>query len=194
MRTSEAYCSRCGATYRRKGQDGPSHGGNRSGDSPDPMSGRRVGTTRSHRTLEAAEQWFRSLETAAATGIDPGQSLATFVATISDRWARAIDPSSTYDPYSAGLRLRVLPKLRHFPIGMITAGLIDRAIDDWELLHGKSTVKNTVAALVLVLDEAVRDGLLVRNPAKDRAADGPSGVNSRPKPALATSHSPTSRR
>jgi integrase len=30
-------------------------------------------------------------------------------------------------------------------------------------------VKNTVAALVLVLDEAVRDGLLPRNPAKDRA-------------------------
>ena len=36
-------------------------------------------------------------------------------------------------------------------------------------MHGRSTVKNTVAALVLVLDEAVRDGLLIRNPAKDRA-------------------------
>jgi len=35
--------------------------------------------------------------------------------------------------------------------------------------HGRSTVKNSVAALVLVLDEAVRDGILVRNPAKDRA-------------------------
>ena len=55
------------------------------------------------------------------------------------------------------------------PVGMITAGLIDRAIDEWELLYGRSTVKNTVAALVLVLDEAVRDGLLVRNPARDRA-------------------------
>jgi integrase len=30
-------------------------------------------------------------------------------------------------------------------------------------------VKNTVSALVLVLDEAVRDGILTRNPAKDRA-------------------------
>ena len=35
--------------------------------------------------------------------------------------------------------------------------------------YGRSTVKNTVAALVLVLDEAVRDGSSVRNPAKDRA-------------------------
>jgi integrase len=52
---------------------------------------------------------------------------------------------------------------------MLTAGLIDRAIDRWEKAYSVSTVKNTVAALVLVLDEAVRDGLLPRNPAKDRA-------------------------
>lgn len=52
---------------------------------------------------------------------------------------------------------------------MITAGLVDRAIDEWEKNYGRSTVKNTVSALVLVLDEAVRDGIIVRNPAKDRA-------------------------
>jgi integrase len=52
---------------------------------------------------------------------------------------------------------------------MLTAGLIDRAIDRWEEQYSASTVKNTVAALVLVLDEAVRDELLRRNPAKDRA-------------------------
>ena len=62
------------------------------------MTGRRVGTKRSHRTLEAASQWLESLQTAAATGVDPGQTLATFVATIGDRWARAIDPTSTYGP------------------------------------------------------------------------------------------------
>jgi hypothetical protein len=38
-------------------------------------------------------------------------------------------------------------------------------LDRW----GRAPVKNTIAALVLVLDEAVRDGLLVSNPAKDRA-------------------------
>jgi hypothetical protein len=44
--------------------------------------------------------------------------------------------------------------------------LIDRAIDQWEAAYGRSTVKNTIAALVPVLDEAVRDGPLVRNPAR----------------------------
>lgn len=62
-----------------------------------------------------------------------------------------------------------MPTLGHLPVTMITAGLVDRAIDEWEKNYGRSTVKNTVSALVLVLDEAVRDGIIVRNPAKDRA-------------------------
>ena len=102
-------------------------------------------------------------------GVDPGQPLVDYVAQLGDRWARGIDPTSTLDPYSAGLRKRVLPALGHLPVSMMSAGLIDRAIDQWEAAYGRSTVKNTIAALVLVLDEAVRDGLLVRNPAKDRA-------------------------
>ena len=60
----------------------------------------------------------------------------------------------------------------HIPVGMLTAGLIDRAIDQWEVKLGSSTVKNTVSALVLVLDEAVRDDLLARNPAKNRGGEG----------------------
>jgi hypothetical protein len=82
---------------------------------------------------------------------------------LGDRWARGIDPTSTLDPNSSGLRKRVLPALGHLPVSMMAAGLIDRAIDQWEAAYGRSTVKNTIAALVLVLDEAVRDGLLVRN-------------------------------
>ncbi len=62
-----------------------------------------------------------------------------------------------------------MPTLGHLPVGLITAGLVDRAIDAWEREYGRSTVKNTVAVLVLVLDEAVRDGIMTRNPAKDRA-------------------------
>jgi hypothetical protein len=41
---------------------------------------------------------------------------------------------------------------------MITAALVGRAIDQWETEFGRSTIKNAVSALVLVLDEAVRDG------------------------------------
>ena len=109
------------------------------------------------------------MEQAAKTGVDTGQSLRLYVEQLDGRWARGIDRTSTLDPYAAGLSKRVLPTLGHLPVSMLTAGLIDRAIDQWEKQYGRSTVKNTIAALVLVLDEAVRDGLLVRNPAKDRA-------------------------
>ncbi len=119
--------------------------------------------------MDAAEAWIDRMQSAARTGFDEGQTLATYLTNIGDRWTRGIDPTSTYDPYAAGLKRRVLPALGHLPVVMITAGLVDRAIDDWEQHYGRSTVKNSVAALVLVLDEAVRDGLIVRNPAKDRA-------------------------
>jgi integrase len=135
----------------------------------DPITGRRRGIKRSHQSREAAERWLDRMDRAARTGLDPGQTLGCYVEHIGDRWARGIDPTSTFDPYAAGLRRRVLPVLGHLPVGMITAGLVDRAIDGWEAEHSRSTVKNSVAALVLVLDEAVRDGLIARNPGRDRA-------------------------
>ncbi|WP_166354298.1 tyrosine-type recombinase/integrase [Phytoactinopolyspora limicola] len=135
----------------------------------DPVSGRRDGTKRVHETRGDAAAWIERMRRTATTGIDPGQSLSDYVESIGDRWARGIDSTSTYDPYSAGLRLRVMPTLGHLPVAMITAGLVDRAIDEWEQQHGRSTVKNSIAPLVLVLDQAVRDGLIDRNPAKDRA-------------------------
>jgi integrase len=135
----------------------------------DPLTHRREGVKRAHPTRQAAEAWVHRMENWAATGLDTGSTLAAYVEHIGDRWTRGIDPTSTYDPYSAGLRRRVLPTLGHLPVTMITAGLIDRAIDEWEKEYGRSTVKNTVAALVLVLDEAVRDAVILRNPARDRA-------------------------
>ena len=134
-----------------------------------PANHHREGVKRAFRSREAVDEWLDSMRHTAKTGVDSGQTLRQYVGEIGDRWTRAIDPTSTYDPYAAGLRRRVVPTLGHLPLTMITAGLIDRAIDGWEQEYGRSTVKNTVAALVLVLDEAVRDGILVRNPAKDRA-------------------------
>ena len=134
-----------------------------------PRTGRREETTRTFPSRVRAESWLDDKQVQARTGVDRAQTLAAFCEQLGDRWARTIDSSSTFDPYSAGLRLRVLPDLGHLAVGMLTAGLIDRAIDRWEKAYSVSTVKNTVAALVLVLDEAVRDGLLPRNPAKDRA-------------------------
>src|SRR3954469_19510983 len=135
----------------------------------DPVSGRRESTKRSHRTEAAAQEWVDQMRHLVRTGVDNGQTLADYIDFIGDRWTRGIDPTSTYDPYAAGLRRRVLPALGHLPVALITTGLIDRAIDRWETEYGRSTVKKTVAVLVLVLDEAVRDGIIARNPAKDRA-------------------------
>lgn len=135
----------------------------------DPKTQKREAVKRSFESLDAAHAWANRMERTARTGLDTGQTLSTFLESIGDRWARGVDPTSTLDPYAAGLRLRVLPALGHLPVAMVTAGLIDRAIDVWETEHSRSTVKNSVAALVLVLDEAVRDGLIVRNPARDRA-------------------------
>lgn len=134
-----------------------------------PDTHKREETSATFGSDEEAQGWIDDMAYIARTGVDRGQNLATYLESIGDRWARSIDPNSTYDPYVAGLRKRVLPTLGHIPVGMITAGLIDRAIDSWETAYGASTVRNTVAGLVLVLDQAVRDELLPRNPAKDRA-------------------------
>jgi integrase len=101
--------------------------------------------------------------------MDVSMTLSEFVAAIGDRWARGLDPTSTGETYGYGLKLRVLPALGHLPVTQITAGIIDRTIDTWEQRHGASTIKNAIAPLVRVLDEAVRDGLIPINPAKNRA-------------------------
>ncbi|WP_231637087.1 hypothetical protein [Microbacterium sp. No. 7] len=118
---------------------------------------------------EAAEEFFRGLQASAETGIDRRISLSEYVTFIGDRWMRGLDPTSTVDGYKVGLRLRVLPSLGHLPISQITAGMIDRTIDDWETRCSASTIKNTIAPLVRVLDEAVRDDVIQSNPARQRS-------------------------
>lgn len=78
--------------------------------------------------------------------------------------------TSTASTYRAGLKLRVLPALGHVRIREISAGVVDRCIDRWDVEHASSTLKNTIAALTRVLDEAVRDELITRNPARERSS------------------------
>jgi len=120
-------------------------------------------------TEDQAAAFFERMQAAVATGIDPGITLGDFVASLGERWMRGIDGTSTADPYRAGLSKRIVPALGHLPVRLITAGLIDRTIDSREAECGSSTLKNTVAALVRVLDEAVRDGLIPTNPARSRS-------------------------
>jgi hypothetical protein len=97
----------------------------------DPLPRRRDGVKRSHACREDAELWVDRMRRAAQTGVNSGQTLRDYFDTVGNRWTRGIDPTSTYDPYVAGLRRRVLPTLGHLPVSMISAGLVDRAIDDW---------------------------------------------------------------
>ncbi len=47
--------------------------------------------------------------------------------------------------------------------------MVDQSIDRWQIEHSRSTLENTIAALTRVLDEAVRDEIITRNPVRDRA-------------------------
>ena len=50
---------------------------------------------------------------------------------------------------------------------MITNGAVDRAVHGWIADEcSRSTVKNSLAVLVRVMEQAVRDGLIQRNPAQ----------------------------
>ena len=135
----------------------------------DPQTRRRVVRALVVPDEEAAEAFFNDLRRSSEIGIDRRITFADYLATIGDRWTRGLDPTSTADGYKVGLRLRVLPALGHLPLSQITAGMIDRTIDAWEKRYGASTIKNSIAPLVRVLDEAVRDGVIAINPAKNRA-------------------------
>ena len=135
----------------------------------DPQSRRRVVRALVVPDEEAAEAFFSDLLKSSEIGIDRRITFADYLATIGDRWTRGLDPTSTADGYKVGLRLRVLPALGHLPLSQITAGMIDRTIDDWEKAHSASTIKNSIAPLVRVLDEAVRDDVLASNPARNRS-------------------------
>lgn len=135
----------------------------------DPHTRKRVTRALVVPDEEAADEFFHYLQASAELGIDKRILLSDYVEMIGDRWQRGLDPTSTVDGYKLGLRLRVLPALGHLPLSQITAGMIDRTIDQWETQHSASTIKNTIAPLVRVLDEAVRDDLLPSNPARNRS-------------------------
>jgi len=58
-----------------------------------PVTHHREGVKRAHASLEAAETWVERMQRTARTGVDSGQSLATYIAHIGDRWTRGIDPT-----------------------------------------------------------------------------------------------------
>jgi integrase len=122
-----------------------------------------------HPTPEAAQEWLDSLLASAARGINPEsatQTLAEYGNTHMTPALRGLEPKTT-DPYLAEWRLRVVPALGHLPITMVTNGTVDRTVYAWIADgEGRSTVKNTLAVLVRVMEQAVRDGLITASPAR----------------------------
>ncbi|MGW2161470.1 hypothetical protein [Nonomuraea sp. NPDC001699] len=79
---------------------------------------------------------------------------------------RGLEPK-TLAPYMSGWRKRVVPALGHLGVRMITNGLVDRVVHGWIADEcSRSTVKNSLAILVRVMEQAVRDGIIDRNPAR----------------------------
>lgn len=145
----------------------------------DPETLRIDTASRSFVSRDRAQEWIDTVIRDAHGGIDPHQrelTFAEFVDQVTPLVSRQFE-KKTWVPYGAGLRLRAVPAAGHVPLAMQTAGLWDRIIHQWRSatrddgtpLYSDSTIKCTVAAVSAVMEQAVRDGLLPRNPLRDRS-------------------------
>ncbi|GAA3877181.1 site-specific integrase [Saccharothrix violaceirubra] len=135
----------------------------------DPVTKKRSSKSESFDTETEARDWLDALILAAATGLNPAvatMSLTDYGNANMGLAMRGLE-AKTLDPYLAGWRKRVVPTLGHIPVRMITNGVVDRAVHAWIADEcSRSTVKNSIAPLVRVMEQALRDGLIDRNPAR----------------------------
>ena len=135
----------------------------------DPLTKRRRSLSESAVDAEAASAWIAVMRDAARAGLDLDmavKTLASYGEIVMPLAVRGLE-LKTLDPYMAGWHKRVLPTLGHLAVRMISHGVVDRAVHSW-IADGcsRSTVKNSLAILVRVLEQAARDGIIDRNPAK----------------------------
>jgi integrase len=135
----------------------------------DPATGRRRGVSESFPTSDQASDWIDFVRNLVRSGVDPRmavKTLAEYGEAVMSLAVRGLE-KKTLDPYMAGWHKRVIPDLGHLTVQMITQGLVDRAVHGW-IADGcsKSTIKNSLAILVRVLEQAVRDGLVEHNRAR----------------------------
>jgi integrase len=135
----------------------------------DPTSKRRLSKSTTVATPEEAQAWLDGMVSAAQGGVDPvaaTKRLVEYGESVMPLALRGLE-RKTLDPYLAGWRKRVVPTLGHIPVRMITNGAVDRAVHSWIADEcSRSTVKNSLAVLVRVMEQAVRDGIIARNPAQ----------------------------
>ncbi|MET7808801.1 tyrosine-type recombinase/integrase [Micromonospora chersina] len=135
----------------------------------DPTSKRRLSKSATFAGAEEAKAWIDGMASAAQGGVDPlaaTKRLAEYGESVMTLALRGLE-RKTLDPYLAGWRKRVVPTLGHIPVRMITNGGVDRAVHSWIADEcSRSTVKNSLAVLVRAMEQAVRDGIIQRNPAQ----------------------------
>jgi integrase len=136
----------------------------------DPATGAPKSMSRSCATPEQATAWIDGMQRAAAGGVDPHaatMTLSEYGAANMDLALRGLE-NKTAGTYLSTWGKRVVPTLGHLAIRMITTGAVDRAVHGWIADDdcGKSTIRNSLAVLVRVMEQAVRDGIIDRNPAR----------------------------
>ncbi|MFJ2671609.1 tyrosine recombinase XerC [Streptomyces sp. NPDC087525] len=135
----------------------------------DPATKRRLSLSEGKTDEDEAQEWLRSIVEAAEAGLSPSlatMKLAEYGDANMDLALRGLE-LKTLDPYRSGWRMRVVPALGHLAVRMITNGVVDRTVQNWIAdEHSRSTVKNTIAVLVRVMEQAVRDGIIKINPAR----------------------------
>ncbi|MFC1443058.1 site-specific integrase [Streptacidiphilus sp. N1-10] len=132
-----------------------------------PGSTERKSLSCAQPTLDAAEAWIDRMKRAASQGITPltfNMTLAEYGDSVWNLAMRGLEHNSVA-LYEQGWRLRVLPAMGHLKVTAITNGVTDRVLCTWvDDEVGRSTIKNTLAGLVRVMEQAVRDGLITHNP------------------------------
>ncbi|MDX3249208.1 site-specific integrase [Streptomyces sp. ME18-1-4] len=135
----------------------------------DPTSMRRQSLSEGKDSEEEAQEWLQAIIEAAEAGLSSSlatMKLAEYGEANMDLALRGLE-LKTLDPYLSGWRMRVVPALGHLAVRMITNGVVDRTVQNWIAdEHSRSTVKNTIAVLVRVMEQAVRDGIIKVNPAR----------------------------
>ena len=135
----------------------------------DPLTHERRRASDSFEDEEPANAWIEDIKRKASGGIDPAAAtltLAEYGITVWELAMRGLE-AKTMDPYSAGWKKLVLPSIGHIELRRLTNGAVDRAVHAWIAEGtGKSSVKNALAALVRVTEQAFRDGLVGGNPSR----------------------------
>lgn len=120
-------------------------------------------------TEDEAKKWIEAIEAKANAGISPStmvMTLAEYGESVMDLAMRGLE-GKTLEGYMTGWNKLVVPALGHIEVRILNNGMVDRAVYAWIADEvGLSRVKNALAALVRIGEQARRDGLIDINPCR----------------------------